>query len=79
MSKNSLSSHWRDSAFYPKFYVLDARVCFPFLLFFLHMRLSTLMISLIAVVFLAILKKFNLSLSSFFIVIREIFTGSKKK
>ncbi|OAJ35146.1 IcmT/TraK family protein [Piscirickettsia salmonis] len=79
MNQNNLSSHWRDSAFYPKFYVLDARVCFPFLLFFLHMRLSTLMISLIAVVFLAILKKFNLNLSSFFIVVREIFTGSKKK
>ena len=79
MSNNELGSHWRDSAFFPKFYMLDARVCFPFLLFFFHMRISTLLISLSAVIFLAILNKFNLTLKSFFIVLRETVGGSKKR
>ncbi len=79
MKYNELSTHWRDSAFYPKFYMLDARVCFPFLLFFLHMRLSTLLISFVAVIFLAILNKFNLTLRAFFIVLRETIAGSKKR
>ncbi|WP_235603271.1 hypothetical protein [Piscirickettsia litoralis] len=34
MKYDELSTHWRDSAFYPKFYMLDARVCFPFVLIF---------------------------------------------
>ncbi|ODN43842.1 IcmT/TraK family protein [Piscirickettsia litoralis] len=79
MSQNELSTHWRDSAYYPKLFMLDARVCFPFLLFLLHMRMSTLLISLIAVIFLAILNKFNLTLRAFFTVLREAVAGSKKR
>lgn len=79
MSMNELATHWRDSAYYPKLFMLDARACFPFLLFFLHMRLSTLLISLVVVIFLAILNKFNLTLRAFFTVLREAIAGSKKR
>ncbi|MFZ9035712.1 MAG: IcmT/TraK family protein [Francisellaceae bacterium] len=79
MKNNELATHWRDSAYYPKFYFLDARVCFPFLLFFFHMRLSTFLICLIAVIFLAILHRFNLSLKAFFTIIRESIIGHHKR
>ncbi|WP_317135158.1 hypothetical protein [Piscirickettsia litoralis] len=42
------------------------------------MRLSTLFVTLVAVIFLAILNKFNLTLMAFFIVLRETIAGSKK-
>ena len=79
MSQDDLSTHWRDSAYFPKFYMLDARVCFPFLIFFFHMRVSTFIIAICAVIFLAILNKMSLNLKSFFIVIREFISGNKKR
>ena len=79
MKHNELATHWRDSAFFPKFFMLDARVCLPFLLFFLHMHLSTFIVSVISVVFLAILNHFNLTLSSFFTVLRESIAGHRKR
>ena len=76
--KQDLMTHWRDSAHFPRFFMLDARACLPFLIFFLHMRLATLLISIAVVLFLAVLNRFNLSLSSFMLILRETITGRKK-
>ena len=75
---NELMTHWRDSAHFPRFFMLDARACLPFLIFLVHMRKETLMLSLAVVFFLAVLNRFNLSLSSFLLILRETITGRKK-
>ncbi|ALB23855.1 putative intracellular multiplication protein IcmT [Piscirickettsia salmonis] len=71
--------HWRDSARHPKLYIIDARACFPIVLFIFHMKFSTFIIAILSVIFLSILRKFDLNIKSFFIVIREVIASRVKK
>jgi intracellular multiplication protein IcmT len=53
------STHWRDAARTPRFYFMDAYAAFPFLMFFLHIRLWTFLTALVCTAFFILLERFK--------------------
>ncbi len=71
-------SHWRDSARSARFFIIDARAAFPFLLFLLHIRLWTFIVACIAMSFFALLEKLGFNLTVFFRWLRSFLAGPHK-
>lgn len=74
----SRDAHWRDSARYPQFFIIDARAVFPVLLCLLHIRLWTVVLALLATTFFAILNRYGFTLAVFGRWIRSKLAGKRK-
>ena len=55
------NASWRDSARAIKFFIWDGKAVFPMALFFIHIRLWTFIVALVAVIFFSILNRYGFS------------------
>lgn len=66
---------WRDSARYPRFFVIDANAALPLVVFFVHIRWWTFILAVFAIVFFGILERFKFTLPIFFRWLRSTLAG----
>ena len=59
------SSHWRDVARTPRFFVVDAYASFPLVLMLLHIQLWTFLLAIASITFFVILERFKFTLPVF--------------
>ena len=78
MARVQTEAHWRDSARKPRFFLIDARASFPFLLFLLHIRLWSFVLALVSMVFFGLLERYGFSLVVFGRWLRSLMAGSRK-
>lgn len=78
MANISPDAHWRDSARYPRFFIIDARAAFPVVLALVHMRIWTFSLALLATIFFAILYRYGFTPASFGRWVRSLIAGSRK-
>ena len=74
----SATSHWRDSARSPRFFIVDARAVFPVFLFLMHIRIWTAVLVVLATVFFAFIEHFGFTVPVFFRWLRSIMAGPVK-
>jgi intracellular multiplication protein IcmT len=70
------STHWRDAARRPRFYLMDALAALPLILFLLHISLTTFCIALLAIAFFIVLERFQFTVPVFFRWFRATLAGS---
>jgi intracellular multiplication protein IcmT len=78
MKTPSVDAHWRDSARYPRFFIIDARASFPVLLALVHIRLWTLLTALVAMLFFAILHRYGFTVAVFGRWLGALLAGARK-
>lgn len=78
MKAISPSAHWRDSARYPRFFVIDARAAFPILLMLMHIRLWTLITAVVAMLFFSVLNHYGFTVAVFGRWLRSFLAGRRK-
>ncbi len=78
MAGFSENAHWRDSARNPRFFIVDARAAFPFLLFLLHIRLWTFIVAVVAMAFFGLLERYGFSVIVFLRFLRTFLAGPRK-
>lgn len=66
---------WRDSARNPRFFVVDALAAFPLVLFLLHIRLWTFYLAILAIIFFAVIERFNFTIPIFLRWVRSTLAG----
>ena len=71
-------AHWRDSARNVKFWFVDFRATFPLLILLLHIRLWTLALSIVAIVFFTLLERFGFTPIVFLRWMRAYVAGPRK-
>lgn len=71
-------THWRDSARLARFWFLDCRAAFPFLLFLMHIRLWTFLLALFATFFFAALERYGFSVVVFWRWFRSTLAGKRR-
>ncbi len=71
-------AQWRDSSRIPRFFGLDARACFPLLVFLLHIKLWSFILALAATVFFAALERYGFRLTVFLRWLRNRMAGNRK-
>lgn len=71
-------AHWRDSARNIKFFIWDGKAAFPFLLFFMYMRLWTLIFAVVATMFFTLLNRYGFKIEVFGRYIRSMLVGRRK-
>lgn len=69
---------WRDTARYPKFFFFDSRAVFPLFFVLLHIRIWTIVVALIAVLFFSLLIRFGFTIAIFGRFIRALVAGPRK-
>jgi intracellular multiplication protein IcmT len=72
------NAYWRDSARNPRFFMVDALAALPLVLFLLHIRAWTFYLAIFAVVFFAILERFNFTVPVFLRWVRSTIAGKVK-
>jgi len=78
MARIKTQAHWRDSARYPRFFLIDARASFPLLLFLLHIRLWTFLFAISVMAFFGMLERYGFSLTVFLRWLRSTLAGPRK-
>jgi len=78
MAQIPVDAHWRDSARPVKFFMLDGKACFPLLLFIMHIRLWTLIVAIIAMLFFGILNHYGFSVTVFTRWLRNFAAGTRR-
>ena len=76
--RNPQTAHWRDSARTPRFFLLDAYSAIPLVLFFLHIRLWTFILSCAIALFFMTLNRFGYSLPIFIRLTRSFLAGNQR-
>lgn len=74
----SQSSHWRDSARSPRFFLVDARAAFPIFLFLMHIRWWTFSLVIISAVFFGIIEHYGFTVPVFLRWLRNFLAGKTK-
>lgn len=72
------TSHWRDSARSPRFFIVDARASFPVFIFLMHIRLWTAILVMISFVFFGIVEHYGFTMPVFLRWIRSLLAGPVK-
>jgi intracellular multiplication protein IcmT len=72
------TSHWRDSARSPRFFVVDARAAFPIFLFMMHIRVWTAILVLVSAIFFGIIEHYGFTVPVFLRAVRSFFAGKIK-
>lgn len=78
MARITPEASWRDSARVTRFFIIDYRAAFPFLLFLLHIRWWTFVMALVTVIFLTILERYGFTVTVFGRLFRSMLAGSRK-
>lgn len=78
MAFQSGEIHWRDSARSPRFFIIDAKAAFPFLLFLLHIRLWSFIVAMITMIFFALLERYGFTVPVFLRWGKSILAGPHK-
>lgn len=78
MRRPSPEAHWRDSARPAKFFVIDARAAFPVFFCLLHIRLWTIIFTIVVTLFFALLYRYGFTLSIFGRWLRSVLGGKRK-
>jgi intracellular multiplication protein IcmT len=71
-------AHWRDSARPARFFVIDYRGAFPILLFLFHIRLWTLGLTVVSLVFFYAIERYGVTVPIFLRWIRNFLAGPRK-
>ncbi|GJM07234.1 MAG: phosphoesterase [marine bacterium B5-7] len=71
-------AHWRDSARMPRFFMVDARAAFPFLVFLLHISWWTFWVAIVAMIFFAALERYGFTVPVFLRWFRSSLAGRRK-
>ena len=71
-------AHWRDSARNVRLWFVDFRACFPLLVFFVHIRLWTFILAVLATLFFTALERYGFSVSVFLRWFRSFLAGPRK-
>jgi len=72
------TAHWRDSARNTRFFVVDARAAFPFLLFLLHIRMWSFFLAVVTTCFFAMLERYGFTVTVFLRWFRGLLAGTSK-
>lgn len=72
------TAHWRDTARSARFFIVDSKAVFPFLLFLLHIQVWTFIVALIASLFFALLERYGFSVPVFVRWLRSVVAGPRK-
>jgi len=72
------TAHWRDSAREVKFFIVDSKAAFPFVIFLLHMRMWTFWIALTMTLFFSVLARFGFTVPIFRRWIRSFIAGPRR-
>lgn len=78
MRMPSPNAHWRDSARTVKFFFLDGKAVFPFVLFLMHMRLWTFILAFIATIFFTTIARYGFGIRDFLRWVRSLIAGKRK-
>lgn len=78
MKTPSPDAHWRDSARYPRFFIIDARAAFPILFMLIHIRLWTFLLTVAITLFFAVLHRYGFTVTVFARWIRSSLAGPRK-
>lgn len=73
-----LYAHWRDTSRPARFWLIDARAAFPFLLFLLHISFWTFGVAVVATFFFALLERYGFTLAIFRRWLRNLMAGPRK-
>ena len=76
MARVLTEAHWRDSARSPRFFIIDARAAFPFVLFLLHIRWWSFILAVVVTTFFGLLEKYGFSLTVFLRWLRSTLAGA---
>ena len=71
-------AHWRDSSRSPRFFFIDASAAFPLMFFFMHIRLWTFIVAVVAVLFFTLLNRYGFSIKVFLRTFRSKLAGKRK-
>ena len=74
----NMNAHWRDSARSVRFFIWDGKAAFPMVIFLMHVRLWTLGVALLTMLFFTVLNRYGFSPMVFFRYIRSFFAGPRK-
>lgn len=77
MSENELV-HWRDSARQPRFFIIDANIIWPMLLFLFAMSMRTTILLVGSAIFLLALERTNFTIMKFLRYI-YVFVGGRMR
>jgi intracellular multiplication protein IcmT len=66
---------WRDTARPVKVWLLDARACFPVLLFVVYWSWTTFFIALFSIIFFSVITWAGLTVPTMFRLLRRLFVG----
>lgn len=78
MKRYSGAAHWRDSARPARFFVIDARAVFPFLLFLLHIQWWTFWLALVCIIFFMAIEHYGFTVPVFFRWLRTVLAGPRR-
>jgi len=71
-------AHWRDSARNVRLWIVDFRAAFPLLFCLFHLRLWTIMLAIVAVIFFAMLERYGFTVAVFLRWVRSYIAGPRK-
>jgi intracellular multiplication protein IcmT len=72
------ATHWRDSAYPARFFIVDARASFPLLLFLLHIAWWTFGLAIFTMTFFALLERYGFTVTVFGRWLRSFMAGPYK-
>ena len=78
MALFSPTAHWRDSARYARFLMVDARAAFPIFIFLIHIRIWTGVAALVSIVFFAFVEHYGFTIPVFLRWFRSFLAGRVK-
>ena len=73
-----MEAHWRDTARPAKFFIIDAKAAFPFLLFLMHITMWTFILACLATVFFTLLARWGFTVAVFMRWLRSAIAGPRK-
>ena len=78
MANFSSSAHWRDSARPARFFFVDARAVFPFVIFLMHIRWWTFWFALVTMIVFTLLERYGFTVPIFLRWSRGLLVGDHK-
>jgi intracellular multiplication protein IcmT len=78
MASYSDSAHWRDSARSARFFMMDARAVFPFVLFLMHIKWWTFWVAVVGMLFFIAIEKYGFTVPIFLRWLRTSMVGAHK-
>lgn len=78
MPQPTANAHWRDSARPAKLFFIDAKAAFPLFLFLIHIKLWTLILAIVTMLFFTTLNRFGFSIEVFLRLARSFVAGPRK-